>query len=191
MKINTFYKILISSYGFSLFSESILVPIYAIFVQKIGGDILAASGAMATFLLTQGIFTLIIHRVQWKNKIALLCGGWIIWVIGIASYLFISNIFMLFVTQILTAMGNAIADPLLFEELAEHTDRRAKEFEWRFFSGLEALVGGVAAIIGGLVATFYGFTILIYMMIASATISLLFILYYIKQQRHQGILHRF
>lgn len=182
--MNTFYKILISSYGFSLFSESILVPIYAIFVQKIGGDILEASGAMATFLITQGIFTLIIHKMKWRNKTLLLGGGWAIWVIGIASYLLITNVAMLFVTQILTAIGNAIADPLLFEELAEHTDRKAKEFEWGFFSGLEALVGGVAALLGGLVATFYGFTALIVAMIASATISLLFILYYIHRRRH-------
>lgn len=182
MKINTLYKILISSYGFSIFSEAVLIPIYAVFVQKVGGDILAASGAMATFLITQGIFTIIIHRIKWKNKTILLCGGWVIWVVGIASYLLISNVFMLFITQILTAIGNAIADPVLFEELAEHTDKKAKEFEWGFFSGIEALVNGLAALAGGLIATFYGFTVLIYVMIASATISLFFIIYYIRQK---------
>jgi len=36
---------------------------------------------------------------------------------------------MLFLTQILVAMGNAIADPIFDKELADHTDKNNKLFE--------------------------------------------------------------
>jgi hypothetical protein len=37
---------------------------------------------------------------------------------------------MLFITQILTALGNAIADPIFDEELSNNTDPKNKLFEW-------------------------------------------------------------
>ena len=183
MKINSFYKILIIGYSTSIFAEGILLPIYAVFVQKIGGTILDASGAIAVFLITQGIFTVLAHRLRWidKNRIAVMAGGWLIWVCGIALYLFVSNVFMLMVTQVLTALGNALADPIFDRELAAHTDHKGQEFEWGFFEGNKDLVQGVASIVGGLVVSFFGFRILIYTMVFSATASLLIILFYISK----------
>lgn len=183
MKVNTLYKVLLISYTTSIFSEGILLPIYTVFVQKIGGDILDASGAMAAFLITQGVFTILAHRFKWINqrRIPVMIFGWIIWVCGIAMYLIISSVWMLFVTQILTALGNALADPIFEQELANHTDKRNQEFEWGLFEGSIDLVQGAAAIIGGLLASFFGFRVLIYAMVASATLSLILILYYIQK----------
>lgn len=70
------HKLLIYAYSCSVFAEGILLPIYAIFVQDIGGDILDASGAMAIFLITSGICTILIHRLKWadRNRQLLLTG---------------------------------------------------------------------------------------------------------------------
>ncbi len=189
MKINSLYKLLISSYIFSTFSEGIIMPIYAIFVQKIGGNILDASGAMAIFFITEGVFTIIIHRPKWSNshRATLLIGGWVIWLLGIIAYLFISNMTMLFVTQILTALGNAIADPVFYRELSDHTDRKSEEFEWGLFDGSKVILDGIAALLGGVIASLYGFRPLIFTMIGAATISLLIILYYIRKLRKMGL----
>ena len=90
---------------------------------------------------------------------------------------------MLFVTQILTALGNALADPIFDQELANHTDKQSQEFEWGFFEGSIDIVQGVAAIVGGLLASLFGFRVLIYAMVASATLSLVLILYYIVKMK--------
>lgn len=183
MRTNRLYKILVSAYVASVFSEGIILPIYAIFVQKIGGDILEASGAMATFLVVEGVFTILVHRLRWshEHRFILLIGGWVIWLIGIISYLLISNVFMLFATQVFTALGNAIADPAFDRELARHTDKKMEEFEWGIFEGANSIMSGVAAILGGIIAATYGFTVLIYFMISTASISLITILLYIHR----------
>lgn len=137
-KINALYKLLLSAYSVSMFSEWVLLPIYAVFVQKIWGDILDASWAMAVFLISQWIFTIIIQRLQWtyKHRTTMMIVGWTIWLMGIALYLAVSSTRMLFVTQILVAMGNAIADPIFDKELADHTDTSNKLFERGLWEGM-------------------------------------------------------
>jgi len=142
MKINPLYKFLITSYSLSTFSEGILMPIYAVFVQKIGGDILDASGAIAVFFITEGVFTILIHRFKWsdKHRTFLLVSGWIVWLLGVFSYLFVSNMLILFAAQVLMALGNATADPVFYRELSDNTDKRNKEFEWGFFEGVKVIL---------------------------------------------------
>jgi MFS family permease len=183
MKINLLYKLLIASYATSMFSEGIILPIYAVFVQNIGGDILDASSAMAVFLITEGIFTFLVHKSKWvqRHRIPVMVAGWAIWVIGIASYLAVSSIATLFATQILTAIGNALADPIFDQELANHTDKKSEEFEWGFFEGINSIVQGFGALLGGLVAAIFGFKTLLSVMALTATLSLALILVYIQK----------
>jgi len=185
MRVNPFYKILILSYSASVFAEGVLLPIYAVFVQKIGGDILDASGAMAVFLVAQGIFTITAHRLRWinRNNIPVMITGWIIWVGGIAMYLIAKSVPILFLTQIFVALGNALADPIFDQELANHTDTTSQEFEWGFFEGSRDVVQGVAAITGGLIASLFGFRVLIYTMIIFAAASFLLIVRYVSKTR--------
>ena len=108
-KINSLYRLLLSAYSISMFSEWVLLPIYAVFVQNIGGDVLDASWAMAVFLISQGAFTIIMQRLKrtYKHHITMMIIWWAIWLIGIALYLAVSSTRMLFITQVFIAMGNA------------------------------------------------------------------------------------
>jgi hypothetical protein len=90
---------------------------------------------------------------------------------------------MLFLSQVLTAIGNAIADPIFDQELADHTDKDLEEYEWGFFEGSKAFIDGIAAIIGAGVAAYFGFRSLIYAMIVTATLSFVLILVYISKLR--------
>lgn len=92
---------------------------------------------MAIFLVTSGISTILIHRLKrsQQHKHILLIGGWFIWVIGIVLYLSVSSIATLFLTQVVIALGNAMADPVFDEELEENTTK-AKEgevFKWGLY----------------------------------------------------------
>ena len=190
MKPNYLYRLLVSAYSVSTFSEGIILPIYAVFVQEIGGGILETSGAIATFLIVQGIATILIHRLPWsqRNRTHLLIYGWLLWVFGIGAYFFISNIATLFMTQVLVGLGNAIADPVFDAELDDHTDAKIKSYEWGIFEALKDILNGIAAIVGGIVAAFFGFKVLIMFMLTAATISFLMILYYVRaRDRSVGI----
>lgn len=185
MRTNLFYRVLVASWTLSSFSEGVILPIYAIFVQHVGGDILDVGWAMGLFLITEGVFTTIVHRVRWspRMRIFLMILGWAIWLSGIVFYLFISNIATLFVAQVLSAIGNAVADPVFDAELADHTDLSLKEYEWGLWEGSKAFIDGVAAIIGALVVASLGFRVLIYMMIITATASFILILWYTLRMR--------
>ena len=66
--------------------------------------------------------------------------GWAIRLMGIALYLIVSSTRMLFLTQILVAMGNAIADPIFDKELADHTDQNNKLFERGLREGMQDII---------------------------------------------------
>lgn len=187
MNVNSTFKYLTISYTLSTFSEGIMMPIYAIYVQKIGGDILDASAAIGIFLLVSGLITYLIHRRKWseKNRSTLLLLGWIIWLIGIGSYLYVYNIISLFYTQVLLALGNAIADPAFDAEFSINLDKNIVLFEWGIFDSMKDIVSGLAAIFGGLIAITWGFKALILTMIASASISLIIILLYLYKYRKE------
>jgi len=188
MRINFLYKLLVTSYGFSMFSEGIILPIYAVFVQGIGGDILDASGAMAIFLITEGLVTIIVHRLGWVNRhrLKVMTVGWAIWTLGIGVYLLISSVLMLFLAQVLTAIGNALADPIFDQELANHTDKKSEEFEWGFWEGSNSLIQGIAVLIGGLLVAAFSFHALIFAMVGAATISLILIIVYTSYNKNIG-----
>jgi hypothetical protein len=181
MKTNFLYKLLVTAYATSTFAEGIILPIYAIFVQEIGGDILEASGAIGIFLIVNGIATIIIHRIPWsqKNRTYLLIGGWALWVFGIASYFAVSNTLTLFIAQILVAVGNAVADPAFDAELDDRIDVQLKSYEWGIFGATQDVLNGCAAILGGIIATLFGFRTLILCMVIAATFSFSLILYYV------------
>lgn len=185
MKMNIYYKILVASYSLSTFSEGILLPIYAIFVQKIGGGILDAAGAVATYFILQGVVEILIHKTKWsqRRRMQLMTWGWLLWLLGIGSYLLISSVPMLFLAQILTALGNAVANPAFDAELAEKTDKSISSYEYSVYEGLQDIFQGIAAILGGLVATQFGFHSLIITMIVTATISFLLIVHYTRFKR--------
>lgn len=184
-KINSLYKLLLSAYSVSMFSEWVLLPIYAVFVQKIWGDILDASWAMAVFLISQWIFTIIVQRLRrtYKHHIMMMILWRAIWLAGIALYLAVSSTRMLFVTQILVAMGNAIADPIFDKELADHTDKNNKLFERGLWEWMQDIINWLAAIIWWLIATFFWFQWLIGFMILTWTASLAIILVYVKKYK--------
>ncbi len=179
-------RLLLTSYIMSLFSEGVILPIYAVFVQRIGGDVFDAGIALGIFLMGEGIFTALIHNKKkrtHKQKINLMVLGWFVWFAGILFYLFISNKWTLFAAQVLLALGNALADPIYDEEFAQNTKKSTEEKEWGFFEGGKSFVDGISAIAGGAIAAFFGFNILIYVMVLTATISCLIILRYVKKVR--------
>jgi hypothetical protein len=178
MKPTRAYRILVAAYSLSTFSEGILMPIYAVFVQKIGGGILDAAGAVATFFIVMGIAELFIFRRKFSHthRLHLMVGGWIVWLVGIATYLFIASVPVLFLAQILTALGNAIADPAFDAELAERADSRIRESEYGTFEASKDIFQGIAALVGGLVVFAFGFHILVILMVLTATVSFMLIL---------------
>ncbi len=177
--------VLLLSYVISTFSEGVILPVYAIFVQGIGGNVLDAGIAMGIFLAFDGIFTFFIHNKKkkrtHKQRIKIMIEGWFVWLVGISFYLVISNKWTLFAAQIFIALGNALADPVYDEEFSDNASKLDPEKEWGLFEGGKSIVGGISAVAGGAIVAVFGFNVLIYTMVVTATISCILVVYYVKK----------
>jgi len=158
-------KILITSSIFYNFAAGMFGPIYAIFAQRIGGDILVASSAIAVYTAVVGTLILIFGRFEDrldKKKVFIL--GRAINVVGVAGYIFVSSPLDLFMVQIILGIAIAMMNPT-FEALYSRGLRRGHEaFEWSVWEGSINLVLAGAAVVGGVVASVFGFTALFALM---------------------------
>lgn len=167
------------AYAFSTFASGILMPIYAFFVQKIGGGILETAWAIALYSILSGVGTILVHKTTWSHTYRkhLLWGGWLLWLISMVVYLVMQNIITLYISQILNALGEAMCEPVFDTEFSKKIVSNPSG-GWALFEGTISISEGIASIIGGLVATYYGFDTLLYCVIAVATTSFLLIAYY-------------
>ena len=167
-------KILITSSMFYNFTAGMIGPIYAIFAQKIGGDIFVASSAIAVYTFVIGVLILIFGRIEDRlDKKKVFIVGRAINVVGIAGYLFVSSPMDLFLVQGILGVAIAMMNPT-FEALYSRGLRKGHEaFEWSVWEGSINIMLSVAAITGGFVAAVFGFQTLFIMMTVTAVMGFL------------------
>jgi len=183
--MNFFYRVLVASYSMSLFSEWVITPIYAIFVQWIGGSLIDASWAVAIFLITQWVLTMIIHRRKhtYKQEQILLIVWRLLRTAWICTYLIVGWIWTLFLAQFLMGVGNAFGEPLFDKALATHTDRWKEEYERSVFESAKSIVEWISWVIGAAIASWFGFRRVVIIMALSAGVSFSGMLIYMKRSR--------
>lgn len=154
---NNYLYSLTFAYAFSTFAQGVFVPIYAFFVQKIGGGLLETSWAIAVYSIIMGIGTIIIHKIKWAQRYRMhfLWSGWLLWVMSIAVYFVMTqNIITLYISQILNGIGDALSRPE-FDALFSRETKRDLEVGWAFFEGTTSIFAGIAALVGGFIATYF------------------------------------
>jgi len=163
--------ILITSSIFFNISAGFLGPIYAIFVQNIGGNAIDAGTAWAIYAITVGVLYIIFGRLEDKlDKKKVFVLGRFFDFIGVVSYLFVRTPFQLFLVQGFLGIGAAMKDPA-FNALYSRLLMRGKETsEWSYQLGLTSVMWGVAALLGGIIITYFSFrTLFILMSMATGT----------------------
>jgi len=179
-----FLYLLTFAYSASIFSTGILAPIYAFFVEKIGGGILEASWAVALYSIVTGIGTIVLFKTPWSHVYAkhFFWIGWLLWLISIWVYVGMEDVYMLYISQIVNGIGTALSQPVFDAEFSKNITKDLSG-GWALFEGVTSIFSGLAAIAGGVIATWYGFEVLIYCMIFIATVSFLGIAYYTSIQK--------
>lgn len=174
----------ISAYAASSFSQGVFTPVYAFFIQKIGGGIIETSWAIGVYSIVTGIGTILIHKTAWsqRNRFTLLWVGWFFWLLSIAVYSVMTNVYMMYVSQILGALGVAMEEPIFNSELSKQASSNLS-LGWALFGGMTEIFTGIAAIFGGIITKYYGFEVLINCMIAIALLSFFMIIVYIKNNK--------
>ncbi len=165
-------KILIFSSIFYNFAAGLFGPIYAIFVQEIGGTILTASIAWSVYTFFIGALMLIFGRMEDKfNKRKLFVVGRVINACGIIGYLFVDSPASLFVVQGILGVAVAIMNPTFEAIFSRGLDVGKESTEWSLWEGSINIFYSGASLIGGTIASVFGFKYLFMFMAASSILS--------------------
>jgi len=176
-------KILLITNSLVLVAGAMLGPIYALFVEDIGGDLLSASYSFGAFALAAGFVTLISGKYtdQVKEKKSIITIGYLLMSLGFFLYLAVNSIWMLLVVQVIIGFGEAIYAPALDSIYSAHISRRKSGRQWATWEALYYFTTFVGAIAGGLLISQFGFNPAFILMGFLALGSALYILFLPKK----------
>ncbi|MBW3021873.1 MFS transporter [Candidatus Woesearchaeota archaeon] len=170
-------RILLITNGLVLIAGAMLAPIYALFVDKVGGSLLDASLTGGIFALAAGITTLIAGRYadKIKNSELIVVAGYLMMGLGFFLYIFVNSVIFLFLVQVLIGFSEAFYSPAFDALYSKHLDKHKEGREWGAWEAINyfAIAGGAA--LGGLVVTLFGFSAIFAIMGALCLASALYI----------------
>jgi len=185
-------KILIMSSIFYNFSVGLLTPIFAIFIQQIGGGILEASRAWFLYTLLVGITIVTFGQIEDKvSKRKMFLLGRVLFTLGSIGYIFVENLEHLYFIQIILAISLAIIDPAFTALFYRALIKGRESTEWAIWEGAIYIVIALGAIVGGVIASVYGFKALFVVMAISAALSTLTAAMLIRKNMWRALASRF
>ena len=141
------------------FSEGLLGPLFTVFSEQIGGNVLDVSTAWATYLIVSGlaypVVGRILNRSRWKFR--MIAVGYALNTVFTFAYLLVTNTHQLLVVQVGLGLAEAISTPswdAFYASKLGHTD---DTFAWGIAGGHPQFIAGIAMGIGGLIAHFASF----------------------------------
>lgn len=159
-------KILLKSDYVMVFGTGLLGPLFAVFTEKIGGDILDISWVWATYLIVTGVVIVVVGKIS-DRKIAkekFVVAGFALSAALTFGYLLVSTPLHLFFLQFGLGIATAISYPTWDALYANYEDRKHAGYAWGLVDGGEQIIPGIAIIIGGLIIHFFSFQTLFIVM---------------------------
>jgi MFS family permease len=158
-----------SSYLWSL-GEGMLGPLFAVFAQRIGGNILDITWAWAIYLGMTGALTIVAGSVsdriwQWCGRERLLVAGYALNALCTFGYLFVHTPMALFLVQAGLGVALALSSPTWSALYARYSPGEKKAgHTWGLFAGGERLTLALAILVGGYIVNHYSFSALFLIM---------------------------
>jgi MFS family permease len=111
--LNKPLRILLVNDTLVLVAASMIVPIYAVYVDEIGGDILDAGLAAGVFAGVAGVTALIAGRLsdRVRHQGRIVGMGYLLSGVGFLLYAFVSSMWQLLAVQVLIGLAQASATP--------------------------------------------------------------------------------
>lgn len=180
-------RILLVSDAFYMLAAAVLGPIYALFVKRIGGDLLDASGTFAMYMLTAGIvvFLLGFWEDKSKHQTKFVILGYGIGVIGYTGYLLVNSTLSLFIVQAILGLSAALKDPA-YDALFSNAGGKHLALAWGEWEAMDYIVWGAGALIGGLIAQQFGFQVLLWCMFLLSIFSFIISLRLLQMKVREG-----
>ncbi|MAF81051.1 hypothetical protein CL628_03495 [bacterium] len=175
--LNPALKILIVTNSLILLAGAMLGPIYALFVDDIGGSLLDVGWAGGVYALVAGITIYFSGRLsdKVKERELLVVAGYAILGVGFLLYLLVDSIWMLLITQAVIGFGEATYTPSFDALYSKNLNKKRAGSGWGAWEAMYYFTTAAGAILGGVIAHTYGFTPLFIIMAALCLISATYI----------------
>ena len=159
--MNRTIKLLMLSDVFVLTGFGLIQPILAIFINEgvAGGSILTAGVASTLFLVTKSLVQLPFSRYidNSKKKTRWLIVGTALIAAVPVMYIFIDNIYQVYLAETLYGIGSGLAYPTWVGLWSLNLNPGRESFEWSVYSTSTGLGTAATAAAGAAIASFAGF----------------------------------
>ncbi|MCR4368617.1 MAG: MFS transporter [archaeon] len=157
---------------------NLFAPLYAVFIENIGGTLFDAGAAIAIYSILSGVLYFLLKEIPDTgfSKRHMMFAGYIIFFFGYISYLFASSPLHVFGIQALLAIGEAIINPSWSAVIAASLEKGKERENYSKFYGYRSIISGLAALAGGFIANAFGFTIVFGAMAAFALVAAVIVL---------------
>lgn len=156
--MSTQYKFLLFSSLIATFADSLFGPLYAIYVQGIGGNLLDVGNSIALYSVATGILIILAGKISDKiNKALLTTAGFTISAFATLAYLVIKTPLELYLLQIVFALSTALLSAPFSALFAQHIKEEQAGLMWAFDAGGGKILTGVGISIGTFVTHAFGF----------------------------------
>lgn len=158
-------------------SEGLLGPLFAVYTQRLGGNILDVSWAWAVYLVVSGLATMYVGKIA-QTKVrqqTFVLIGYILTTLLTIAFLFITAPWQLMLVQVGLGLAQALATPTWFALYANVETQSSAGTLWGRMQGQSSMFTAAALVVGGIIATQYGFEVLFSLMAlvhAAATVSI-------------------
>jgi len=170
-------KVLLFTNSLILLSGAMFAPIYALYVEEIGGDLLDAGLTAGMFALAAGITTLASGKLSDKvkeNELIVVLGYTIIGT-GFLLYTICYSIWFLLFIQILIGLGEAIYSPAFDAVYSKHIDKNRAGKQWGAWESINYFSLAFGAFIGSVVVTLTSFKFMFILMAIMSYFSAVYI----------------
>jgi MFS family permease len=161
-----------------LTAAAMLTPIYAVFVQEVGGDILDAGLTAAALAFGSAAASLVAGRYadHLRNKKYLIIVAYAVTGIGFLLFTAISSIWYLAAVQVVIGLVRAFADPAFDALYSVHLDKKREGEEWGVWEAMAYFVAGAGALVGSAIVSFASFDVMFVTMAVLCFLSAIYLL---------------
>jgi MFS family permease len=160
------YKILLTTSFIANFAEGLFLPIYAIYAETLGGDVLSISIAYAIYCGICGILFIFTGKFidKMKTKENMLIVAYFMYALSSIFYMVITNPIQLYLVEILFGASVALQQPAWTYFLTTYISKEELGLEYGYMKGGMYIITGFAIIVGGFIVSMWGFDTLFIIM---------------------------
>jgi predicted MFS family arabinose efflux permease len=160
--MNKLSKYLLLASFFGTCGETMITPLYGMFVNKIGGGFMEAGIGYAIFSIITGVIVIGSSKIKWfeYNLQLVVLIGFAIAAVGDFSYFFVQNAIGLFLVQITNGVSVGLLNPAWEALYTQNTEEGDEHRSWSLWGGGANISIGIGALLGAAVTTLFGFKVM-------------------------------